>query len=78
MLSYLLQIIDVFNILFGTNLQHSRWYCTLAKLPVTTFCLILCGCRQVLEVLAAVRNEDPSQLAETIYRNTCNLFRLSS
>jgi len=34
-------------------------------------------CRQVLEVLSAVRGEDQVQLAETIYRNTCNLFRFS-
>ena len=37
---------------------------------------VLC-CSQVLEVLAAVRNEDATQLAETVYRNTCNLFRFS-
>ena len=32
---------------------------------------------QVLEVLAAVRNEDQVELAETVYRNTCNLFHFS-
>lgn len=32
---------------------------------------------QVLEVLSAVRSEDQAQLAETVYRNTCNLFHFS-
>jgi TatD DNase family protein len=33
-----------------------------------------CTIVQVLEVLAAVRNEDPHTLSEQIYRNTCQLF----
>ena len=37
---------------------------------------MLC-CRQVLEVLSAVRNEDPAQLADTVYKNTCNLFNFT-
>jgi TatD DNase family protein len=33
---------------------------------------------QVLEVLSAVRNDDIVHLAETVYRNTCNLFHFST
>ncbi|KAK3090757.1 hypothetical protein FSP39_014362 [Pinctada imbricata] len=33
-----------------------------------------CFIIQVLEVMAAARNEDISDLAETMYQNTCNLF----
>jgi Tat protein secretion system quality control protein TatD with DNase activity len=32
-------------------------------------------CRQILEVLAAVYKMDKSELAETIYRTSCSLFK---
>ncbi|KAJ8925993.1 hypothetical protein NQ315_009848 [Exocentrus adspersus] len=33
-----------------------------------------CGIRQVLDVVSAVRNENPDDLCEKIYQNTANLF----
>lgn len=33
-----------------------------------------CNIRQVLDVIAAVRNEDPYELSEKIYQNTLSLF----
>jgi len=38
------------------------------------YCLLFID-RQVLEVLAAVRNEDAVELGETVYQNTRRLFR---
>lgn len=29
---------------------------------------------QVLEIVSAVRGEDPDELAKTIYENTCKVF----
>lgn len=31
-------------------------------------------CRQILEVLAAIKKEDPTELAEQLYSNTMKLF----
>jgi Tat protein secretion system quality control protein TatD with DNase activity len=32
--------------------------------------------RQVLHVLASIRDENPEELAETIYKNTCEVFNI--
>lgn len=52
------------------NFHTSKhWYLQSVKSESNGVC-----CRQVLEVMAAAREEDPLDLASTIYNNTVKVF----